>query len=366
MKKTLRLLSLMILIATLLTTLAACDLFGGETPDDGLTGSDTVTIKWVQGQKLLKEETVSSGATATEWIPSISGKEFKGWFSDPACTKVFDFTTPITGDTKIYGSFKTTGAVDPVETGDPDFFLIGTGLGSLQVSSWNHTSSAKYLGMTSVGEGVYEIKITMYAGDKFQIATGTGWDAGQWGLGFVDGEKIYNEDGTYAEIKDADGNVLFHGTQEFGHEIYKWDITLATGQDGEYKFTFTVSEDGYSYSIAWELVKKLDAYVPDVDGDIAEKVYFVPDSTWKADGSAMAAWCWTTGQDGQWIELSDPDKDGVYEVEIPEGCDSILFVDFNGSTPNWDDKREQTGDMKIPTTDKVYYHTATGLWTNAK
>lgn len=273
MKNTVKILALVMLFAMALTTLAACELpegiqqiidqLGGTTttpddPTDPVTPVDpdaTFTVKWVQGQKVLKEMSVKAGSTLTEWTPSVEGKEFKGWFSDPGLTKTFDFTTPVTADMKVYGSFKTTGAVDPVDPEPADYFLLGQGLGSLEASNWNHSNAAKYLGMTDKGNGVYEIIITMYAGDKFQIGTGGGWGDGQWGIGCVAGYTMVDD--THAQVTNESGEVIFTGDSgAYNNPVEKMDITLSEGWDGRYKFTF----DSTTNTITWDLLESIDPY----------------------------------------------------------------------------------------------------------
>ena len=52
-------------------------------------------------------QVVQKGSTASEpAAPSAEGFEFKGWFTDAACTNAFDFSTPVTSDTTVYAGWK--------------------------------------------------------------------------------------------------------------------------------------------------------------------------------------------------------------------------------------------------------------------
>lgn len=381
MKNTIKILAFVMLVVMSLSVLTACELpegiqgiidqitGGSNVPDDPDTPADPVTpvdpnaaftVKWVQGQKVLKEVTVSGGSKLTSWTPSLEGKEFLGWFSDPGLTKAFDFeNTTVTADMKVYASFKTTGSVDPVEPELADYFLLGQGLGDLAASGWNHTNAAKFVGMTDKGEGVYEIIITMYAGDKFQIGTGGSWGDGQWGIGCVAGYTMVDD--TSAQVTDETGNVIFTGDSgAYNNPAEKMDITLAEGWDGRYKFTF----DSNTYTITWDLLESIDPYEPgEVGDDVADVVYLNPGDEWSSDGSMYGAWCWVTGSEGKWYTLTEDDG-GMWKLEVPEGCDKVIFVDFNegADTMDWDNKRVQTDNMDIPTTSKVVYNAATNTW----
>lgn len=264
MKNYLKILSLLMVLVLALSVFTACEIniptldnTTTTAPDDTKDPLDDSKVKiyWCQGQKVLKEEAVEIGSLAKDWTPSVAGKEFLGWYSNPGCTTPFDFTQPITKEIEIYASFKTVsgGGVtdDPVMA---DYYLMGQGVGSLKYASWNnHNLSATKLGMSEVSGGKYTITIDFYAGDAFQICTNGSWD-GQMGLGCILGATTLDGDETKGEVRDSNGVVVFTGVQEFGYPIDKWNITCAEGQDGQYIFTV----DPSAREITWQLVKKLD------------------------------------------------------------------------------------------------------------
>jgi hypothetical protein len=91
-------------------------------------------------------------------------------------------------------------------------------------------------------------------------------------------------------------------------------------------------------------------------------LYLVP-GAW-ADGSLIGAWVWATGANGSWVSVLDTDADGIYEVVVPTGCNNIIFVDFvSGATSmDWSNKKNQTGDMSVPTDGNIYYHANAAMW----
>ena len=71
---------------------------------------------------------------------------------------------------------------------------------------------------------------------------------------------------------------------------------------------------------------------------------------WNVDGARFAAYFFGDGE--KWISMSEPDGDGIYEVEKPtdKNYTSVIFCRMNGSnqTNNWCNKWNQSGDLTIP------------------
>ena len=85
-------------------------------------------------------------------------------------------------------------------------------------------------------------------------------------------------------------------------------------------------------------------------------IYFTPTSGWKSDNARFAVYTWnSTGN--TWINLTDEDGDGTYEA--PFNFDIYSEVIFcrmnpNASANNWNNKWNQTGNIKV-TLDKNKY-----------
>ncbi len=265
MKKVLVALAMVLVLVLAMGTFAAC----GNPPAD----EDTVTVSWYQGGKLLKEEEVAKGSKVQSWNPpAVEGKDFTGWYSEASLTQAFDFETVINEDTDIFAKYTSNVYV----ADDKEYYLIGTGSGDMKVSGWNHDNSMANLVMTktdNASANVYEITILMYAGDAFQICYGGTYD-GQVGIGYVpgveycDGTNRYDKntytaaDKKVATVKNAEGEVVFEGHDEFNKEYWTWNIFLAEGQDGVYKIIYTTYPDHPADNkITWELVEKKDALV---------------------------------------------------------------------------------------------------------
>ena len=264
MKKFLSVIALIMVLSLSIACFVSCK--PAETPpaDD----SDKVTVCWYQGSKLLKEEKVAKGTKLTTWTPPVvDGKDFTGWYAEASLTQEFDFETVINADTDIFAKYTSNVFV----ADDKEYYLIGTGSGDMKQSGWNHDNSMAHLVMTkteNASANVYEIEILMYAGDAFQICYGGTYD-GQVGIGYVpgveyaDGTNRYDNntytaaDKKFATVKNAAGEVVFEGHDEFNKEYWTWNIFLAEGQDGIYKIIYTTYPDHPAdNTITYELVEK--------------------------------------------------------------------------------------------------------------
>lgn len=118
-------------------------------------------------------------------------------------------------------------------------------------------------------------------------------------------------------------------------------------------------------------VKKLNSekeLKPNVIYDLGELEYIAPETTstvylkpcvWEADNAWFAAHFWGVGGNAD-VRLTAADEEGIYEVEVPEGMQSVLFCRMNPEYTEfgWDVKEEeemiehhvwnQTGDLIIP------------------
>jgi hypothetical protein len=101
--------------------------------------------------------------------------------------------------------------------------------------------------------------------------------------------------------------------------------------------------------------------------EVTEKVvYLMPNSNWTQSNARFAAYFWggTTGE--KWVSMTAV-GDGTYEVHLPEGYDygcNIIFCRMNPSTTanNWNNKWNQTSDLKTPTDGKNLYTVKAGTW----
>ena len=312
MKKIMKVLSL------LLTFVFAMSVFTGCLPTEQIIetvvegGQDLVTVQWVWGQKVLREDHVERGSKLTEWIPEITGREFQGWYERPYIKK-FDFEkTTVKKSMRIYASF--IGGDDPIDIEQemPDWYLIGAGKGDLSKSNyWNHEASASKLGLYAGEDGIYKITLSLYAGDQFKMTSNLGWDnekAIDKMAGFADGS-----------VKDAEGNVVFTAGENN-------NFVVADGQDGKYEITYDANADvmGFKKLEALETMPDDIRLIGDVNG--WNKNYGEDDYKFtSADG---VNWTYT------W-EVTDVSTFKVYNnlsgVYYPGGVGNDLHIDVAGT-----------------------------------
>ena len=93
-------------------------------------------------------------------------------------------------------------------------------------------------------------------------------------------------------------------------------------------------------------------------------LYVKPNKNWNIDGARFAAYFFGNGE--TWIDCTDADGDGVYEVAAPAGYPSVIFcrMNPNAAANNWNNKWNQTKDLTVPAADdtKVCYVVAENTW----
>lgn len=74
------------------------------------------TVKFVSDYGSFADQTIEHGKPIDPdklTIPEVDGYTFDGWYTDAAYTTKFDFTKPITGDTKVYAKWEKNAPVLP-------------------------------------------------------------------------------------------------------------------------------------------------------------------------------------------------------------------------------------------------------------
>ena len=88
-------------------------------------------------------------------------------------------------------------------------------------------------------------------------------------------------------------------------------------------------------------------------------VYLKPCEDWKIANARFAAYLWDGKGNETWVDATDADGDGYYEVKLPEGYPNIIFCRMNpsGSANNWNDgvMWNKTEDLKVPTDEKIAF-----------
>ena len=238
---------MIVLAATLVFAMGAAgcgskETDGGSTTQEESGKEDTckVTFYDSDGETELKTEEVKSGECVTEYVPEKEG--FVGWFATPQMSHRFDFTTPITEDTQVFGGFVTY--VEDTR----EFYIVGSGSSPvLMESNWGKVvgDDQKLTKEDSSEANVYTITLDLNEGDEFQLAMNSSWH-NQRGYGYLDtiskdGTEYFANSGTLgdasskrANIKCAvAGNYTFTLTTYPGEDQYETDSSNYTEDNKE-------------------------------------------------------------------------------------------------------------------------------------
>ena len=97
-----------------------------------------------------------------------------------------------------------------------------------------------------------------------------------------------------------------------------------------------------------------------------EYIYLKPNGNWTQANARFAVYTWNTESDAVWYDMPDTDGDGIYEVLKSDLKANIIFCRMNpGAAANdWNNKWNQTSDLKVPTDGMNLYTVAAGSWDN--
>ena len=95
-------------------------------------------------------------------------------------------------------------------------------------------------------------------------------------------------------------------------------------------------------------------------------LYLQPNANWKVDGARFAAYFFGAGE--TWVDMTFVEGEtDIYSVKAPAGYPNVIFcrMNPNATDNNWNNKWNQTGDLKVPTDDKVLFVVPANSWDGA-
>ena len=170
----------------------------------------------------------------------------------------------------------------------------------------------------------------------------------------------------YVNNVETDCAVTVAGTDyaQFEVELKVDDVVTIFGDEKELtaeggykvtvegKHTFYVNNKNEVYPVAPSAPVDPDAPEP-----TGLTLYLKPNANWKADNARFAVYCWNASGNS-WENMTDSDGDGIYEVTVdPASCTSgVIFcrMNPNNSTNNWNNKWNQTADLKYDGINNMY------------
>ena len=273
--------------------------------------------------------------------------EMNGWKFTDEMTKVDDthYTITIEGATTAHKYKYTSGpdwawveVIDGDRTYSPndvvtawkavydpsapvyDYYIVGS------MNSWNQNSADH--GMTDDNEdGIYEKKLTLKNNDEFKVK-GNEW----YGFDAIEGAYVET-----SLSNESDRNIK---------------ITLDADKEVTVKFNSETKK------ITFDNLTEKTPVVEDLSTQ-PSILYFHPSDQWKADNARFAAYFY--GTEETWVNMTDADKDGIYEVVNDKKNKYVIFCRMNPDNnenkwgENGSHKWNQSADLEIPTTTYLNY-----------
>ena len=187
-----------------------------------------------------------------------------------------------------------------------EYYIVG------DFNGWN-TADVNF-GMVKEGD-VYKKEVTFAVGNEFKVCDGT-WD-NSWGMSNLGGK-------AYKEFEEGTGNIKMKEAK-----------------------TFTIIFNPSENLITFDGLTETDPVVEDFSNQ-PSILYFRPSTNWKDADARFAAYFF--GTEAKWLDMTDSDSDGIYEVANDKTNANVIFCRMNPATTenDWGNKWTQTDDIVIP------------------
>lgn len=206
--------------------------------------------------------------------------------------------------------------------------------------------------VTTTVKDIFVAKSVSFAAyDAFKVRKNKAWTE-NYGGGIV----YFNPNGWMSVYSNGSDIAI---TEAGTYDVY-FDLTN--------KRLYVVDAGGDYTTVAQQTTEGKEPEVE--EPEVTENVlYLKPNSNWKQSNARFAAYFFNNGGNA-WVSMVDSDSDGIYEVNIPEGYtfgDNVIFCRMNPSSTanNWNNKWNQTADLKIPTDGKNLFTIPGTTWNDA-
>ncbi len=270
-----------------------------STPTESEETGVTITYQ-VDGKTVHTETLAETGGVPTNYAYTPSEGEFVGWYLTPTFSRIYDFKTPLTEDTTLFG------AVSIYQEDTRVFYLAGAGTSPvLSTSSWGDNPTDAHKLTKEANKNVFTITTDFYANDQFQITsfkeTETdpyAWDW-QYGVGYI--------------INASELSDIVEGAGGIAASNRKSNIKIL--QDGNYTVTLKTYPDHIDPEDT-EHINNLDNITIKRNGDPVEEK---PETTlaYYIKGSKITNW---QNQLNVTTRFADQ-QDGTYKL--------IIYLDAN-------------------------------------
>lgn len=206
--------------------------------------------------------------------------------------------------------------------------------------------------VTTTVKDIFVAKSVSFAAyDSFKVRKNKAWTE-NYGGGIV----YFNPNGWMSVYSNGSDIAI---TEAGTYDVY-FDLTN--------KRLYVVDAGGDYTTVAQQTTEGKEPEVE--EPEVTENVlYLKPNSNWKQSNARFAAYFFNNAGNA-WVSMVDSDSDGIYEVNIPEGYtfgDNVIFCRMNPSSTanNWNNKWNQTADLKIPTDGKNLFTIPGTTWDGA-
>lgn len=184
--------------------------------------------------------------------------------------------------------------------------------------------------------------------------------------GAVDGEKVTF---TWSAVEKATSyDVVFNGiTATISKDTTATFTVQATDEEQKLTASIVAKADGYKTSDA----ATCEVVIPAKVVEPAEPVilYLQPNANWNKDNARFAAYFFNNDGNTSWADMTLVEGEtNIYTVTVPAGFDNIIFCRMSPTATenNWDNRMNQTVDLKVPTDGTNLYTVTEGAWSNGE
>ena len=179
----------------------------------------------------------------------------------------------------------------------------------------------------------------------------------------------------------ANGKIYNLGTIEAPETLENWGIVGAhqgwatdnldalyrVGNSNTYaRYNMTFADGGFKFY--GTTTEKVTIEHPAVTTGEEGDWYLQPNSNWKQANARFAVYFFGTSGN-TWVSMKDDNGDGIYVANNPATgtYENMIFCRMNpaNNTNNWDNKWNQTGDLKKPTNGNNCFSVPSGSWDGA-
>lgn len=145
--------------------------------------------------------------------------------------------------------------------------------------------------------------------------------------------------------------VVTSGTNVTIGTLNGWDTTFTISEEGTSVISLTLNMGAMTITV------NVTKSVP-----VETKTITLVPGPWDVDGARYAAWTWSNGEDGQWIDFTKVGE--TYTISIPAANTGLILARMNGETTenNWNEGTlwNKTGDIDITNVPDNSVFTITG------